>query len=109
MVWEVKFFQTKRGKYPVKDFLDKLNPPTLAKAIRSIELLENHGPFLRPPFAKKLTSQLHELRIHGKQAIRIFYTTINNKYYLLHAFQKKSQKTPRKEIKLALDRVNDLI
>ena len=42
-------------------------------------------------------------------AIRIFYTIANNEYYLLHAFKKKSQKTPAKELKVALDRMKEIV
>ncbi|MBI4079501.1 MAG: type II toxin-antitoxin system RelE/ParE family toxin, partial [Candidatus Levybacteria bacterium] len=41
--------------------------------------------------------------------IRIFYTIYNKEYYLLHAFKKKSQKTPTQEIKTALDRIGELV
>ncbi|MEI6690206.1 MAG: type II toxin-antitoxin system RelE/ParE family toxin [bacterium] len=30
-------------------------------------------------------------------------------FYLLHAFTKKSQKTPAKELKIALDRMKEVI
>lgn len=109
MVWKVKFFQTAGGKYPVKYFLEKQNKKTFAKIIRYIELLENYGPFIKPPYSKKIQKDLFELRIVGKISIRIFYTLYKNKYFLLHAFKKKSQKTPKKELKIALDRMQDLI
>ncbi len=78
------------------------------KLIHAIELLERGGPFLKPPYIKKLQGKLYELRISGKIAIRIFYTMHNNEYYLLHAFKKKGQKTPSKELKTALDRLKSI-
>lgn len=109
MPWKVKFFQTARGDYPVKDFIEEQDETTYAKIIHAIELLKNNGPFLKPPYAKKLQSNLYELRISGKIAIRIFYTIENNEYRLLHSFKKKTQKTPTKEIKTALDRMLKII
>ncbi|MEK7502802.1 MAG: type II toxin-antitoxin system RelE/ParE family toxin [Patescibacteria group bacterium] len=109
MAWKVLFFQTARGDSPVKEFLQEQDKTTYMKLIHAIELLENGGPFLKPPYIKKLQNKLYELRISGNAAIRIFYTIINGEYYLLHAFKKKSQKTPSKEIKIALDRMRELV
>ena len=109
MAWKVKFFQITRGNYPVQDFMIEQNKPTYAKLIGAIELLETDGPYLKPPYIKKVKNKLYELRISGKVAVRIFYTIKNGEYYLLHAFKKKSQKTPAKELKTALDRLGELV
>lgn len=108
MAWKVRFFQTARGDFPVKEFIEE-QEATYAKALHAIRLLTNNGPFLKPPYIKKLQGKLYELRISGAVAIRIFYTIHNNEYYLLHAFKKKSQKTPTQEIKTALDRKKELV
>lgn len=79
------------------------------RILRSIEFLETAGPFLKPPYAKKISRNLYELRIKGRDEIRIFYTRANEDYVLLHAFKKKTQKTPRKEIGIAIDRMRELI
>ncbi|MBI1982242.1 MAG: type II toxin-antitoxin system RelE/ParE family toxin [Candidatus Levybacteria bacterium] len=108
MAWKILFFQTARGNSPVEDFIKEQDEATYAKVLQSIKLLANNGPFLKPPYIKKLQNKLYELRISGKVAIRIFYTIANNEYYLLHAFKKKSQKTPSKELKVALDRMKEI-
>ncbi|MBM3284015.1 type II toxin-antitoxin system RelE/ParE family toxin [Candidatus Gottesmanbacteria bacterium] len=109
MSWKVRFFQTNRGSYPVKEFTEKQDLTTAAKITHSIELLESYGPFLKPPYIKKIQARLYELRISGKVAIRIFYTIFNNEFFLLSAFKKKSHKTPIKELKTALDRMSEII
>lgn len=109
MAWKVLFFQTARGDSPVEDFIKEQDEATYAKVLQSIKLLANSGPFLKPPYIKKLQDKLYELRISGRVAIRIFYTIANNEYYLLHAFKKKSQKTPSKELKVALDRIKEIV
>ena len=108
MNWKVKFFQTNRGDYPVREFMKEQDKQTSAKLISVIELLETDGPFLKPPYIKKLQGKLYEFRISGKVAIRVFYTIKEGKYYLLHAFKKKIQKTPTKELKIALDRMKEI-
>lgn len=44
--------------------------------------------------------------IRSKQEIRIIYCFKNRNIYLLHAFKKQTQKTPRKEIETALKRLD---
>lgn len=109
MVWKVLFFQTPRGDYPVKEFVEEQDLKIRSKIALSILLLKNQGPFLKPPYIKKLQDKLYELRISGTTPIRIFYTIHRSEYYLLHAFKKKSQKTPVKELKVAIDRMKKMI
>ncbi|RJP46098.1 MAG: type II toxin-antitoxin system RelE/ParE family toxin [Armatimonadetes bacterium] len=109
MAWKVSFFQTARGDFPVREFIEEQDKAVRTKIGLSIRLLINNGPYLKPPYIKKLQSKLYELRISGKIEIRIFYTIANNEYYLLHVFKKKSQKTPSKEAKVALDRMRELV
>ncbi len=107
--WKINFFQTARGESPVLEFIDKQDKPTQTRITHAIDLLEIGGPYLKPPYMKKLQSGLYELRISGKVAIRIFYTIQNGEYHLLHAFKKKSQKTPSKEMRIAIDRLKEFI
>jgi len=109
MGWKVNFFQTPRGDCPVKDFIQQQDETIYVKILLSIKLLKDNGPFLKPPYIKKLQDKLYELRISEKTTIRIFYTVHNNEYHLLHAFKKKSQKIPLRELKLAIDRMNEII
>ncbi|MBI3443305.1 type II toxin-antitoxin system RelE/ParE family toxin [Candidatus Woesebacteria bacterium] len=107
--YKVYFFQTARGTSLVKEFMEEQNEEIYAKILRSIKLLRYGGPFLKPPDARKIDKNLYELRIRGKEAIRIFYTKTEDGYILLHAFKKKTQKIPKKELKIAIDRVKELV
>jgi phage-related protein len=104
MVWNIYFFQTKRGEKVVKEFIKTLEGTTIGKISQYLDLLKAHGPFLGMPYSKKLTKEISELRIRGREEIRILYTFSNKNIYLLHAFKKKTQKTPKKEIKTAEER-----
>lgn len=108
MAWKVKFFQTKRGEYPVREFIEKLEKKTYTRALRSITFLEYFGPFVKMPYSKKIAPGLYELRIKGAESIRIIYVQVNQIYYLVHAFKKKTDKIPAREIKTALDRGSEL-
>ena len=109
MAWKVLFFRTARGDYPVKDFIGEQDPTIRSKIALSILLLKNQGPFLKPPYIKKLQDKLYELRISGTTQIRIFYTIYHSEYYLLHAFRKKTQKTPNRELRIAVDRIKKIV
>lgn len=69
------------------------------------------GPHLGMPFTRAMGKGLFELRIRGKEGIsRIFYCTVKeNKIVMLHGFIKKSQKTPLKELKIAKQRIKEVI
>ena len=107
--FKVFYFQTSRGAYPVKEFIEQQDKATQTKIAHLIRLLIDYGPFLKPPDIKKLQDKLYELRIPGKTAIRILYTIVSGEYYLLHAFKKKTQKTPTRGIKVAIDRIKEII
>lgn len=108
MKWNIILCETERGEKPVEDFIKSLQSKTIAKVSHHINLLEKHGAFLGMPHAKKITNNLYELRVRGKQEIRIIYGFVKRDIYLLHAFKKQTRKTPHKEIKTALLRFHHL-
>ena len=82
----------------------------LADYARLIELLAQHGPSLRLPHSKAFGDGLFELRPRGRSGIgRAFYCfSIGKRIVVVHAFIKKTQETPDKELKLARKRVKEL-
>ena len=97
------------GKSPVIDAVRALDAPSRAKVGAYLKTLEEQGHKLREPHVKPMGSSLMELRIpivNGKY--RVFYFFANGTIIVvLHAFQKKTQKTPDKEIELARKRMED--
>jgi len=109
MSWKIIFYETVSHKLPVAEFIYSLEKATQAKVIRNIDLLKEFGNGLGIPYSKKIDSRLYELRVRGREEVRIFYTFGQSRtVYLLHGFKKKSQKTPEREIETALKRI-DLI
>lgn len=102
--WEVISFESARGEQPVEEFIKSLDRPTISKFTHAADLLEKHGPLLKMPHSKRIAGDLYELRIRGRQEVRIIYGFKESRIYLLHAFLKKTQKTPAKEIKIAEQR-----
>src|ERR1035438_7104953 len=98
MDWKVVFFKSSRGEKPVEDFFEKQQLAAQTKMLHLFELLEAYGSQLGMPHAKQLGSGIYELRVRGKEEIRIFYGFKQKTIYLLHAFKKQTKKTPRKEL-----------
>jgi phage-related protein len=67
-----------------------------------------YGNALGMPHSKRLAPNLYELRIRGKEEIRILYIFSKQTIFLIHAFKKKTQKTPQKEILIAQQRMKEL-
>ena len=82
----------------------------MADYARLVELLAQHGPRLRLPNSKAFGDGLFELRPRGRSGIgRAFYCfLLERRIVVVHAFIKKSQETPDKELKLARKRVKEL-
>ena len=92
----------------LEEFIENLQKPTVVKVLRTIDLLEKFGQSLKLPHSKKILARLFELRIRGAQEVRIFYTFHKSQIFLLHGFVKKSQRIPKKEIRIALKKLKKL-
>lgn len=103
---EIVLFQTDFGDKPVEEFLAGLDAAVRAKIVRTLELLRTQQ-IMPAKFWKKLRgSDLWEVRVeYAGNIYRVLATFAkNNRVVLLHAFQKKSQKTPRQDMEIALRR-----
>lgn len=103
----VYYYISPNGNNPVKEFINSLDMNQRAKVRRIFNLAEKYGLETIRPYVKKLSgSPLWEIRILGKDNIRVLYVGISGKNILaLHGFFKKTQKTPTKEIETALKRL----
>ncbi len=104
--WHIYYYISPRGNNPVKDFLDA-RPKAKVKVFRILQNIKEYGLTIVIPHIKKLAdTPLWEIRILGEDSVRILYITKQEKkIFLLHAFIKKTDKTPEKEIKIALSRI----
>ena len=90
----------------IEKFLLSLEKSAYSKTLKQIKLLENLGYELGMPYSRQIDNNLYELRIRGRQEVRIFYCFYDRKVYILHVFIKKSQKIPRREINVAKRRIS---
>jgi phage-related protein len=92
----------------VTKFISSFDKQTKSKVYKNIALLEEFGNLLKWPHSRKISGKLFELRITGQLEIRFFYCFHKNEVYILHAFIKKTQKTPIREISTAQKRYKSL-
>ena len=108
-MYEVVFYTTERGDSPIDAFLDDLNIKTRAKVDAHIELLEEHGPNLKRPYADTVRGKIRELRIpYSSNQYRILYFFfMRDQIVLTHALMKKTLELKEKDIALAEKRMAD--
>lgn len=82
----------------------------LADYARLSELLAEHGPSLRLPHSRAFGKGMFELRPRGRSGIgrALYCFLVGQRIVVVHAFIKKTQETPEKELKLARKRVKEL-
>lgn len=109
-MWQIKYYETRRGEEVVREFIESLPDKSQTKVRATLKLLEEYGIQLGQPHSKKiLGTSLWELRILGESSVRIFYVAkISKTFWLLHGFIKKTQKTPERELHTALKRLGEI-
>jgi phage-related protein len=92
----------------------RAHPPSIRRqigeALRDIQKGVNLGMPLSRPMTV-IAPGVHELRIRGEGAtVRVFYyVRKSDAIIVFHAFQKKSQKIPSREINLACQRLQEIL
>lgn len=92
----------------VDEEFDALPKDIQAKFLHLALLIEDLGLLaLHDPYIKHLYNELWELRVKAKSGIGrgLYCTTKGKRVIVLRYFQKKTNKTPRKEIDLAMQRM----
>ncbi len=96
----------------VQDEIAQLPGDIRAKLAHIVELMTAAGPQrMREPHVKPLRDKLWEMRMSGKDGIAraIYVLAVGKRIVILHAFVKKTQKTPPEAIRLALRRAKELV
>lgn len=106
----IAFYTTASGRSPVVDYIKRQAKRERAGMIEALEMIEIHG-FDAPRMSfRQIKEKLWEIRIKRRLSHRIFYVVhVKDEVVLLHAYQKKSQKAPKKEIALAEKRAKEIL
>ena len=109
--YRVVYYKNAKGKEPVREYILGLQEKERVKIFAYIELLKDRKGYLNEPYAKHITGKIRELRVDfSRSRHRIFYfTAVGKRIILLHAFLKKTSKTPNEEIGKALRNYSDFL
>lgn len=104
MGWNIDF-------YPgVEEQILAMPEKIQARMLRLLETMEKHGANLGEPHTKPLGKGLFEIRAKASEGIArgLFCYLKGKQIYILHAFVKKTQKLPKQELQLAIERQKEV-
>ena len=105
MSWSIDYFSER-----VRLEIEALPVGIRASYARLTGLLMEFGLGLRMPHSRSMGDGLFELRPRGPEGIaRVMYCTkIGRRIVILHVFIKKTQKTPKRDLKIARHRQREV-
>jgi phage-related protein len=106
MAWNIAYYNQ-----TAEQAVLRLPPALLARYLRLTDLMIEFGPNLGMPHTRAMGEGLFEVRVKGPEGIaRVFYcTVVQRRIVMLHAFIKKSQKTPKRELDIAKHRLQEVL
>ena len=108
----ISFYKTASGKCPVEEHLDSLSDTQTTKITWVLKLVRETKNISTKYFKKLVnTDDIWEVRVNvGKNIFRLLgFVQDQGLIILTNSFQKKTQKTPTKEIKLAEKRKKEYL
>ncbi len=109
---QVIFYRTQDGKCPIEDFLDALDDKQAEKVAWVLRIVRDVEP-IPPQYFKKLVNTQDIWEVRASLANNIFrllgFFDGDNFIILTNGFQKKTQKTPAGEIKIAEERKKEFL
>jgi phage-related protein len=106
MKWSVEFLNA-----TVRSELEAMPDDIQASFVRTSNLIEARGlTSVHEPYVKHLEGRLWEMRLSGRDGIAraIYIAVFARRVVVLRVFQKKTEKTPRREIELAMERARQV-
>jgi phage-related protein len=106
MRWRVEFLDD-----AIEADLEAMPVDIQASFLRISRLIESEGLHkLRQPYVKHLEGPVWEMRMKGKDGIAraAYVTATGQRVVVVHVFRKKTPKTPRREIDIAVRRAKEV-
>lgn len=107
----IVFYETNSKRCPVTDFIDKQPKNDQAVILSVLSDIAENGFNAKGCQFRQLEGKLWEIKIKSPSGgYRLLYVTIDmNLLFILHAFKKKTQKTPQKELNVARKRLKEIL
>lgn len=105
----ITFFRSANGREPVREWLQSLSPEARKILGTDLRTLEFGWP-VGMPLCRALGNGLWEVRSSLPQGriARVIFCIHDQQAILLHGFMKKTQKTPKPDIDLAMRRKREV-
>lgn len=106
------YYKAASGRVPVREFIEEQEAEVQVKIFEDLERLVEFNVRLGYPYIEKVEGRdFWELRTRvARDIYRTFYFAhTGRKFVLLHAYQKKSQKAPKRELDTAEARMKDYL
>jgi len=106
---DVQFYKSDTGSIPVKEWLKKLTAADRKNIGDDIRTVEFGWP-IDMPLVGKIDTGLWEVRsnLSNNRISRVLFTVCSDMMILLHAFIKKTSKTPKNDLKTAKRRMSHI-
>lgn len=104
-----RFYAAASARRPVREWLLELTKADRTIIGKDIQKVEFGWP-IGMPYCRPLGNGLWEVRsnLSGGRIARVMFCILAGEMVLLHGFEKKTQKTPKADIELALRRKKEI-
>jgi phage-related protein len=110
--WRWVYYKMASGRVPVREFIDAQAVEAREKIFSDLMRLVRFNICLGSPYVEKVAGRdFWELRtkVRGDIFRTFYFAHTGRKFVLLHAYHKKSQKAPKKELDVAEERMRDYL
>ena len=105
--WTIIYYETIEGVEVVESEMKSFGPKIFARILRTVDMLEEFGLELAGDYVKHVREKIWELRVSKYRVL--YFAFAGKRFILLRAFMKTTDKTPRGEIKIAEERMEDYL
>lgn len=114
-MYVIEFYKDENGNEPVKEWLLDLKKKAKSKESRIrynkvleyLYVLEANGTYAGLPYTKHIGGDMWELRPRDDRIL--FFGVTEGRIVLLHQFEKKTKKTPKRELEIARKRMSNAV
>ncbi len=108
---KITFYKTSDGKCPVAEFIDSQPAKVAQKIVWVLKVVQELEKLPKTYFKKITDTDFYEVRIEmsGNIYRLLGFFHKGNIVILTNGFQKKTQKTPKNEIEICKERMNDFL
>jgi len=103
--WTVVYYHNRRGEELARNEIKAFGPEVYAKILTVIGLLKDYGLNIPSRFVKHVEDKIWEIKVDRYRVL--YFAFRNRRFVVLRTFIKKTDKTPRREITIAWNRLQD--